>query len=602
VERPGPELAVPPPSGARGPRVEAITVRARTRGLPWQIAAACLFAAAAATVLWQNHRTAALLDLSYVLENAWRIAAGDVLYRDFPLPHAPGTFVIQALVIKLFDASFMTHALYCALIGGLSAVVTLKILELQLEPHVGAFRPLALVLAAPLAVLNVYAIYPHPFYDPDACFFVLLALWALLQCRRRGYPRRLCFAAGVLLVVPIFVKQNIGLAFFTLAHLALLSLWLEETAGARAGWAWTVAGSVAAGAAALALIELTAGLDHYYEWTVAFPATRPRFHALSLLVEGYTHGSVWLCVVLALLGVVVMRRLAHRRGARIAAVALTAPLPLWIGAKSVQWNIIAGVPTANVVAFWPYVCTLSILVVLVLALEGTPLRFPLLLPVVLVGTAEASFLSQGIAGSTYGIFPLLVLLQGFLVAAVRGPWGAWALAVVGAAGLTIAGYGYVTTNARFFHAHAAGPELYASRYPRLKGMASSGESLADLDRLLEWVDENIPTSEPIMATPGEDPFFYALRRRPRMPVLMLEWTTLNPYSERELADFVRERGIVWVVHKTKQQCCAAMVNAKGLLPLVLPSFHLVHEVGPYRIYRRNGPPSADAPPGRAERD
>src|SRR5712691_4391213 len=60
-----------------------------------------LFLATAAVVVWQNSRLAVLWDLSYVLENSYRISLGDIPYRDFPFPHAPLTFLIQAAIIKL---------------------------------------------------------------------------------------------------------------------------------------------------------------------------------------------------------------------------------------------------------------------------------------------------------------------------------------------------------------------------------------------------------------------------------------------------------------------------------------------------------------------
>src|SRR5882762_9867318 len=61
----------------------------------WGIAA-CLFFGTAAVVVWQNSRLGVLWDLSYILENAFRISAGDVPYRDFPFPYAPLTFLVQA--------------------------------------------------------------------------------------------------------------------------------------------------------------------------------------------------------------------------------------------------------------------------------------------------------------------------------------------------------------------------------------------------------------------------------------------------------------------------------------------------------------------------
>ena len=58
--------------------------------------------ASAAVCVWQNCRLTVMWDASYILENASRIAAGDVPYRDFPFPYAPLTFALQALIIKLF--------------------------------------------------------------------------------------------------------------------------------------------------------------------------------------------------------------------------------------------------------------------------------------------------------------------------------------------------------------------------------------------------------------------------------------------------------------------------------------------------------------------
>ena len=52
-----------------------------------------LFGATAAVVLWQNSRLTILWDLSYILENASRMAAGQRPYRDFPFPYAPLTFL-----------------------------------------------------------------------------------------------------------------------------------------------------------------------------------------------------------------------------------------------------------------------------------------------------------------------------------------------------------------------------------------------------------------------------------------------------------------------------------------------------------------------------
>src|SRR5437764_12607749 len=86
-----------------------------------------LFLATAAIVIWQNSRLGVLWDLSYVLENSYRISLGDVPYRDFPFPYPPLTFLTQAALIKATGRVFWHHIVYCAVVGGLTTVLTWRI-------------------------------------------------------------------------------------------------------------------------------------------------------------------------------------------------------------------------------------------------------------------------------------------------------------------------------------------------------------------------------------------------------------------------------------------------------------------------------------------
>src|SRR5437764_4534493 len=124
-----------------------------------------LFAATAAVVVWQNSRLGVLWDASYILENSFRISAGDVPYRDFPFPYAPLTFLAQAAIIRLTGRVFWHHIVYSAAVGGLSAVLAWRILLNCLRGVAPHARLVAHLLSAPLAVLGVYAVLPHPFHD-----------------------------------------------------------------------------------------------------------------------------------------------------------------------------------------------------------------------------------------------------------------------------------------------------------------------------------------------------------------------------------------------------------------------------------------------------
>src|SRR4051794_36742 len=131
---------------------------------------AIIFAlASAAFVFWQNSHVAVLWDLSYILENSYRMSLGQIPYRDFPFPYAPLTFLTQAALIKFTGRVFFHHVIYCAVVNGLSVLLTWRIL-LKILYATSNKRLVALVLTTPLAVLSVYVIFPHPFYDCDCTF------------------------------------------------------------------------------------------------------------------------------------------------------------------------------------------------------------------------------------------------------------------------------------------------------------------------------------------------------------------------------------------------------------------------------------------------
>jgi len=198
--------------------------------LAWFVALS-LAIASSGVVFWQNSRLAVLWDLSYILETSYRISLADIPYRDFPFPHAPLTFLIQAALIKLTGPVFFHHVIYSAVIGALSTLLTWRIL-LTIFRGVPGGTLLASVLTSPLTVLGTYAIFPHPFYDPDCTFAVLACLLLLLRWNTKP-TSLLGFIAGASLVVPVFVKQNTGVAFLASAIASLLLLFAIDISRGR---------------------------------------------------------------------------------------------------------------------------------------------------------------------------------------------------------------------------------------------------------------------------------------------------------------------------------------------------------------------------------
>src|SRR2546423_5515249 len=192
----------------------------RTTSIEWLIAAA-LFASTALVVVWQNAHVAVLWDLSYVLDNSYRIALGQIPYRDFPFAHPPLTFLVQAAIIKLSGRVFWHHVAYCALVGGTGTFLTWCILR-RILAGAKHQRSIALLLSLPLVPLGIYSVFPHPFYDPDCTLAILVALGWLLHLDRRPRSVLIPILAGGSAVIPLFVKQNTGLVFLAAVSLSII--------------------------------------------------------------------------------------------------------------------------------------------------------------------------------------------------------------------------------------------------------------------------------------------------------------------------------------------------------------------------------------------
>ncbi len=243
----------------------------RTRLWPGILAGIFLFFATAVVVVWQNSRLAVLWDLSYLLENSYRIFLGDVPYRDFPFAHAPLTFLIQAEIIKLSGRVFWHHVAYCAIAGGAATVLTWRIMHTVLRGAVTHAHLLAFLLSLPLIPLGIYSVFPHPFYDPDCTLAILISVFLLQRLDLKSSSVARALPAGIALVVPLFVKQNTGSPYLAAAAVSLIAVLGVEHLRRHPvrGYASTIAGAVLTMGVAISLIHFTAGLRNY--WSRAGP-------------------------------------------------------------------------------------------------------------------------------------------------------------------------------------------------------------------------------------------------------------------------------------------------------------------------------------------
>ena len=565
----------------------------RERWARWDWAAATfLFLGTSAVVVWQNSRLAVLWDLSYVLENSYRISLGDFPYRDFPFPYAPVTFLIQSLLIKLTGRVFFHHVLYCAIVGGLGTVLTWRILIHVLRGVIPTFRLVAFFLAAPLTVLGIYCVFPHPFYDPDCTFVILCCVLLLLQLERKSFPPLRAFFTGIVLVIPLFVKQNTGLAFLATAAMAIAILIARDAwHGQRvSGGGWLLGGITTGLGAAMLLLHFTAGMKNYWHWTFQFAASR-RLPRLSEMFAPFQNPLLLLWFAAFAAGAFLLRR--NRRDSRMLSLASVALM-----AAPFAWALLyllveedPGERAERLLALWPVVLIVSLLFALWEVRRG--LTIVRLLPFILIGTVQGAFLSQQLWGSTYAIWPLLaILLAGvlaelFRVAGETSTREIELLAGVAALSMLVSGGFYVASHERLNYADVSTGEMARSTLPALAGLSMRGHWIPQFEELVRFTDREIPKDQGLLMIPGEDLFYYTTGRRPLFPVLMFD-RTVNPYSPEEIVEISRRRNICWLIVKKNLQRSDEPVEDKArLLELLRGDFAPVQSLANYDIFRRN---------------
>jgi hypothetical protein len=563
------------------------------------VAAIFLFTATAIVVIWQNLRLGVLWDLSYILENAHRISLGDVPYRDFPFPYAPITFLIQSAIIKLTGHVFFHHVIYAALAGGAGTLVTWRILLHVLRGSVNNYRLIAFLLSVPLTVLGIYCAYPHPFYDPDCTLAILCGILLLQRLEIRGATPLRAFCCGAVLVVPLFVKQNAGLAFLVSISSALATLAAINILRGKSikSILWIFAGIVAAFSAAAALIQKFAGVGNYWHWTIQFASERRAPHLADML-QPFQNYALILWVAAAVGGICLALVISRRANTpHLSAVnRLLAVASIFLMSAAFIWSVVylfidddSSSRAERLLAVWPFLLIVS-LPIAVLRARRHP-GIALMLPFVLVGTILGAFLSQQLWGSTYAIWPLLIILIAILIAELaphfqQALWMLPTLASIIAISLLISGGFYVASRERLSYANVWDGEITHSNLSALKGLSVRGPWIPQFEELVRYSEKEIPRDDGLLMLPGEDLFYYTTGRHPRFPVLMFDHT-VNPYSPVQVLALCRSTNIKWLVVKRSLQIQGTPYEDEAAaLQLLLADFQPVEHLQNYDVYKR----------------
>jgi hypothetical protein len=182
---------------------------------------------------------------------ALRVLAGEVPYRDFWSMYAPGQFYAQALLFKLFGASWLVQGAACVLVRSASGVVFHRLLERLEVPT----RP-ALVLWA-VFVVAFWRVSPELTSYPPALLLGLIGLERTFAAHR-GTGTAPLLAAGLAFGAAAWFKHDVAAYFAAATTVSLLLrgvLARRVEGGREASWSRP---AVAVGRLALGCL-LTAG-------------------------------------------------------------------------------------------------------------------------------------------------------------------------------------------------------------------------------------------------------------------------------------------------------------------------------------------------------
>jgi hypothetical protein len=392
--------------------------------------------------------------------------------------------------------------------------------------------------------------------------------------------------AGAACVLPLFVKQNIGLPFLliVLAAVVVLAILRRLRRIPIAPQLWFVAAAASSLAAALLAIHATAGLHNYLYWTIDFAAQR-RLPGLRLILDTYRQTSLLWTIPAAIIAIALLRsdKLSTKRW--------THPIALLLLAAPFLWTIAALALTNDpddradqLLSLWPHLLLLAATLAIanLRRLRAAP-ALNTLLPIILLATIEGAFLSQQLWGSTYALWPLLLLLIASLLMQV--PTIARSLAAIVAATLLLCGGLYAVSHERLSYAHLDGPEAHAT-LPGLQGLTTPGPWIPDFEQLIRFTNTEIPANDGILLLPGEVPFYFATGRTPQFPVLLFDPAT-NPYTPQQVLDLARARNIRWlIVTRNLQIAVIAEPDLPEVIRTLQQDFVPYRTLANYDIYRR----------------
>lgn len=146
-------------------------------------------------------------DEGYIVHSAQRMLQGEVPYKDFQIAYTPGSFMLVALVFKLFGQMILVERLMMLLISLLTIIIIFLISKKSSYSFFLTILTISFYISwGPTHINFAWPVMFTLFTGFSACLFLIISI-------RHG-SSFFMFLVGVFTIITFLFKQNFGLALF----------------------------------------------------------------------------------------------------------------------------------------------------------------------------------------------------------------------------------------------------------------------------------------------------------------------------------------------------------------------------------------------------
>jgi hypothetical protein len=546
---------------------------------------------AALITYWQTTRMTHLVDYSYQVEIAYRIFSGQIPYKDFMLVLTPGVYVVMAIVMKL--CSGYTHL--GVILHSMAVAFVTSVVSFFVFYRFSKNRLLAFLLCMGLLPVG-HAIYPYPIYDIWAtlCMMTTILFFSSLDKKKNVLP--LIFFIGMLSTGAFFFKQTVGLVFILL----IFGIYFGQVLVSRSRKSVTEIFMLLLGQGIpLLLFSLWLSTNNvfsgfiYQTWQFPSMAREPG-KTLSILITDYRSAiTVLLPIVIGILSsffiVFASSKMAKKYSGSVKNSILILAGIFWIAGLIYFTSAFSANTRVGITVIWTLVMGITFvasLLHLYICMQKNKEIKVALLPFMIMVTLHAGFLSQAIAGSHYGMWPLLFTLLALSIPTVEKCIPRFALTMYIGSGIIAVVYcmgSYAISNSFTNYVDMNGP-VYRSTKGKTAGLAAPGHWIPALEELVQYVEVNIPKNDTIAFLPGDDPFFAATQRPNTLWCSQWNNGTCDTFFEILEKEMLNKK-TDWIIFKEKVMTPHAYPPL-GWIPIDLYYTYQTTVADTYIIYKR----------------